>query len=380
MAANVKRSPRLSAVRRTRGSGGAVQDGSAEYPAGADNGRRVTRSGGAVPARPPRAEGSSHKKKPRNSLPRAGETETSGRGQATAGPATEPSRDRGARSPAAPGAPSERETSPPGEREARTPSEERAPVILGPTFDKRATNPAAPRTPCESKTSGEITVGLFPDKRNSVLVATGALDMAAPTSGSRDQTCISTGPSDCEARASVASGLYEESGVSAPVPTGPYSESGDRNPVEAGTSGVGGGKVPVAAGTSLEEQVKDYRVRCFNKQIVQDVLEMCTEFSKEVVESQQYLGQERREQELKNCVWDFQTLFQENVSINGQSWHEAAETQNEPDLKILEDKLDDLIVDTTRKRKKHPRKILAHVIKVLKTEREILVSILTVKL
>ncbi|XP_053315921.1 kinetochore-associated protein NSL1 homolog [Spea bombifrons] len=131
---------------------------------------------------------------------------------------------------------------------------------------------------------------------------------------------------------------------------------------------MAGAKEPEEAGGSA----RDHRVRCCSKQLVQEVLEMCTEFSKEILESQQQLSQERREQELKKCVWDFQTAFQENVSINGLSWDEASETQNEPDIKILEDKLDEGIVDTTMKRKRNPRRILTHVVKMLKTEREML--------
>uniref|UniRef100_A0A8C5MG32 NSL1 component of MIS12 kinetochore complex n=1 Tax=Leptobrachium leishanense TaxID=445787 RepID=A0A8C5MG32_9ANUR len=130
----------------------------------------------------------------------------------------------------------------------------------------------------------------------------------------------------------------------------------------------------IAGGTTSADQVLDYRVRCFSKELVQDVLEMCTEFSKEILDSQEYLSQDRREQELKNCIWV--RTFQENVVFNGQSWHEAADTRHEPDLKILEDKLDDLIVNTTRKRKFHPRKIVSHVRRVLKTEQDLLVRLI----
>ncbi|XP_002934731.3 kinetochore-associated protein NSL1 homolog isoform X1 [Xenopus tropicalis] len=117
---------------------------------------------------------------------------------------------------------------------------------------------------------------------------------------------------------------------------------------------------------------RDPRIRCSSKQIVQEVLAKCIEFSKEVMESQQHVSMERREQELRNCTWDFEKAFQENITINGQAWHEAPETQNEPDIKLLEDKLDDAIVDTALKRKRYPRKILSHVVKMLKTEREIM--------
>ncbi|KAM4770865.1 kinetochore-associated protein NSL1 homolog [Rhinophrynus dorsalis] len=166
------------------------------------------------------------------------------------------------------------------------------------------------------------------------------------------------------AKATLHGGEADSSGkdiASVSEKTGSSGESRDRIPVEAGCS----------TGVS-SDSINDFRVRCCSKQIVQEVLEMCTEFSKEVIESQQQLNQGRKEEELRKCIWDFERAFQENISINGQSWDEASETQNEPALKILEDKLDAAIVDAAMKRKRYPRKILAQFVKMLKTEREVL--------
>ncbi|KAM3929873.1 kinetochore-associated protein NSL1 homolog [Leptodactylus fuscus] len=116
----------------------------------------------------------------------------------------------------------------------------------------------------------------------------------------------------------------------------------------------------------------DSRVHCTSKQLLQEVLGMCAEFSKEIMESQNYLNPEQRQLQQKNFTWNFETTFQDNVSINGQSWHEAPDTAAEPDIKILEDQLDDAIVETAMKRKRHPRKILGHFVKGLKVEREML--------
>ncbi|KAG8443739.1 hypothetical protein GDO86_009060 [Hymenochirus boettgeri] len=138
---------------------------------------------------------------------------------------------------------------------------------------------------------------------------------------------------------------------------------------ECGPSAQSTSSIP---GASLS--IRDHRIRCSSKQIVQEVLSMCTEFSKEIVESQQNLSEERRERVLRNSIWDFERSFHENITIDGQDWYEAPDTQNEPDIKILEDKLDDAIVETALKRKRYPRKILNHVIKTLKLEREILVK------
>ncbi|XP_077341873.1 kinetochore-associated protein NSL1 homolog [Lithobates pipiens] len=120
------------------------------------------------------------------------------------------------------------------------------------------------------------------------------------------------------------------------------------------------------------EPVRDYKVHCCSKQLLQEVLGMCSGICKEIVDSQQYLNEEQRQQHHKNLVWDFESAFQENVSINGLSWHEAPDKDSEPDIKILEDQLDEAMVETSMKRKRYPRKILSHFVKALKTEREIL--------
>ncbi|XP_040207401.1 kinetochore-associated protein NSL1 homolog [Rana temporaria] len=120
------------------------------------------------------------------------------------------------------------------------------------------------------------------------------------------------------------------------------------------------------------EAARDYKVHCCSKQLLQEMLGMCTGICKEIVDSQQYLNEEQKQQHHKNLVWDFESAFQENVSINGRSWHEAPDKDSEPDIKILEDQLDEAIVETSMKRKRYPRKILSHFVKALKTEREIL--------
>ena len=43
-------------------------------------------------------------------------------------------------------------------------------------------------------------------------------------------------------------------------------------------------------------------------------------------------------------------------------------------IKILEDQLDELIVETATKRKQWPKKILVHAIQTMKAEQEMLVS------
>ncbi|XP_040286337.1 kinetochore-associated protein NSL1 homolog isoform X1 [Bufo bufo] len=123
---------------------------------------------------------------------------------------------------------------------------------------------------------------------------------------------------------------------------------------------------------SSSAPLRDSKVQCTSKPLLQEVLGMCAEFSKQILESQNYLNEEQRQLEHRNVIWNFETAFQDNVCINGQPWREAPDTVSEPDIKILEDQLDDAIVETAMKRKRHPRKILGHFVKMLKVEREIL--------
>ncbi|NXW61069.1 NSL1 protein, partial [Eurystomus gularis] len=72
---------------------------------------------------------------------------------------------------------------------------------------------------------------------------------------------------------------------------------------------------------------------------------------------------------------NFETAVRENVTINGQPWEETSddsELQSGSNIKILEDQFDELIVETTTKRKQWPKKILRHAIETMKAEQEML--------
>ncbi|XP_073409472.1 kinetochore-associated protein NSL1 homolog [Dendrobates tinctorius] len=125
-------------------------------------------------------------------------------------------------------------------------------------------------------------------------------------------------------------------------------------------------------GTSAASHLRDSRVRCTSKHLLQEVLGMCTEFSKEILQSQSYLNPEQRQQEHRNFMLNLETTLQDNVSINGQSWDEAVDTETESVIKVLEDQLDDAVVETAYKRKRYPQKITHQFVKALKVEREIL--------
>ncbi|XP_010137974.1 PREDICTED: kinetochore-associated protein NSL1 homolog, partial [Buceros rhinoceros silvestris] len=72
---------------------------------------------------------------------------------------------------------------------------------------------------------------------------------------------------------------------------------------------------------------------------------------------------------------NFEAAVRENVTINGQPWEETADDsklEGVSNIKILEDQFDELIVETTTKRKQWPKKILRHAIQTMKAEQEML--------
>ncbi|XP_075060327.1 kinetochore-associated protein NSL1 homolog [Mixophyes fleayi] len=187
------------------------------------------------------------------------------------------------------------------------------------------------------------------------------LEEAGP---SRVCKSVEAGPSNVSVVRDNAKMGFSRLSLSKNVEPGHCSPMKHENPPQAGLS------CDTNSGSILP---RDYKVHCCSKQLLQEVLGMCSEIGKEVLESQQHLSQVQKKLEHKNYVWDFETSFQENISINGQSWHEAPDTtESEPDMKRIEDQLDDVIVESALKRKRYPRKILSHFVKVLKVEREVL--------
>ncbi|XP_036129317.1 kinetochore-associated protein NSL1 homolog isoform X1 [Molossus molossus] len=115
---------------------------------------------------------------------------------------------------------------------------------------------------------------------------------------------------------------------------------------------------------------EDFRVRCTSKQTVMELVELCGRFVRQLGDA---LPEEIREPALRDAQWTFESAVQENVSINGQAWQEASDDCfRDSDIKELEDRFDEIIVDLATKRKQYPRKILECVIKIIKTKQEIL--------
>ncbi|XP_036687271.1 kinetochore-associated protein NSL1 homolog [Balaenoptera musculus] len=115
---------------------------------------------------------------------------------------------------------------------------------------------------------------------------------------------------------------------------------------------------------------KDFRVHCTSKRALTEMLELCGRLVQKLGD---VLPEEIQEPVLRDVQWTFESAVQENVSINGQAWQEASDNYfMDSDIKVLEDQFDEIIVDIATKRKQYPRKILEHVIKIIKAKQEIL--------
>ncbi|NWH75452.1 NSL1 protein, partial [Piaya cayana] len=115
---------------------------------------------------------------------------------------------------------------------------------------------------------------------------------------------------------------------------------------------------------------RDSRVRCCSRRALGEALALCAPFVRALARGQP----DGAEAAAGDVLWNFETAVRENVTINGQPWEETSEVSHLQDgnIKILEDQFDELIVETTMKRKQWPRKILMHAIQTMKAEQDML--------
>ncbi|KAF1473992.1 hypothetical protein FQV18_0013160, partial [Eudyptula minor novaehollandiae] len=114
---------------------------------------------------------------------------------------------------------------------------------------------------------------------------------------------------------------------------------------------------------------RDLRVRCCSRRSLSEVMALCAPFVRALAQ-----GQPGGPAAAGDALWNFETAVRENVTINGQPWEETSDDSElqSSNIKILEDQFDELIVETTTKRKQWPKKILMHAIQTMKAEQEML--------
>ncbi|NXK96608.1 NSL1 protein, partial [Formicarius rufipectus] len=114
---------------------------------------------------------------------------------------------------------------------------------------------------------------------------------------------------------------------------------------------------------------RDPRVRCCSRHELGAVMELCAPFVRAALR-----GQPGGAAAEVDALWNFEMALRKNVTINGQRWEEVSDDlkPGSSSLKVLEDQFDELIVETAKKRKQWPKKILVHAIQTMKAEQEML--------
>uniref|UniRef100_A0A3Q4H5G0 NSL1 component of MIS12 kinetochore complex n=1 Tax=Neolamprologus brichardi TaxID=32507 RepID=A0A3Q4H5G0_NEOBR len=111
----------------------------------------------------------------------------------------------------------------------------------------------------------------------------------------------------------------------------------------------------------------EYRVQVTSKKVVSEQVNKYKELLKTALDGQpEDFPEETKRVLLQELLANFEAAVQANVLVNGRPWEEA------PDDEDLESLLDDTIVETTRRRRTFPKKILPHVVHALKAERKIM--------
>ncbi|XP_041814879.1 kinetochore-associated protein NSL1 homolog isoform X2 [Chelmon rostratus] len=118
-----------------------------------------------------------------------------------------------------------------------------------------------------------------------------------------------------------------------------------------------------------DETNQEYRVQITSKKQIIEQMNKYKEILKTALDGQSDVAEETKRVLLQELLANFEAAVQDNVLVNGQPWEEAADVEEDVDLDSL---LDDTIVETTRRRRAFPRKILPHVVHSLKAERKLM--------
>ncbi|XP_056150655.1 kinetochore-associated protein NSL1 homolog [Lampris incognitus] len=122
---------------------------------------------------------------------------------------------------------------------------------------------------------------------------------------------------------------------------------------------------------SSDETSEEFRVNVMTKKAVVQQTAKYREVLESVLEDQPGISDESKRAYLKELQANFEALVQDNLLVNGQSWEEAPDDEDDSVL-ALECLLDDTIVETTRRRRQCPREILPHLVHALKAERKLM--------
>ncbi|XP_060763632.1 kinetochore-associated protein NSL1 homolog isoform X2 [Neoarius graeffei] len=128
---------------------------------------------------------------------------------------------------------------------------------------------------------------------------------------------------------------------------------------------------------STAEKQQDFRVNVKSKRMVTHQLTKYKSLLIKLLERQPELNESDVEKMLQEMLLNFEVAVQENISVGGFSWDEAAAEENCEDYEcsIMDDLLDEKIVQTSWKRSVYPKKILPYFVRSLKAERKLMVVV-----
>ncbi|XP_031722058.1 kinetochore-associated protein NSL1 homolog [Anarrhichthys ocellatus] len=130
---------------------------------------------------------------------------------------------------------------------------------------------------------------------------------------------------------------------------------------------------PVESGLLPKDETnQEYRVQVTSKKHVIGQINKYKDILKTAFDGQPEDSEETKRVLLQELLANFEAAVQDNVLVNGQPWEEAPDVEAEDEAMDLESLLDDTIVETTRRRRTYPKKILPHVVHSLKAERKLM--------
>ncbi|XP_061668342.1 kinetochore-associated protein NSL1 homolog [Syngnathoides biaculeatus] len=124
--------------------------------------------------------------------------------------------------------------------------------------------------------------------------------------------------------------------------------------------------------TLAREINEDFRVRLTSKKQAIEQMNQYKVIFKKALDGQTGVPEKTKGILLEELQTDFEAAVQANVLVNGQTWDDAPNDDEEDKLARLEKTLDDAIVETACKRRAFPPKILRFALRSLKAERQLL--------
>ncbi|XP_051908178.1 kinetochore-associated protein NSL1 homolog [Hippocampus zosterae] len=116
---------------------------------------------------------------------------------------------------------------------------------------------------------------------------------------------------------------------------------------------------------------EDFRVRLMSKNQVVQQMKHYKDILNEALSGQTAIPENTKRVLLEQLLADFEAAVQANVLVNGQTWDQCRHDDDEDKLAQLEKQMDDVIVETVKKRRTFPKQVLRWAVRALKAERRL---------